>query len=164
MERERAPSNERPTSSNSDVFTLKLSGLPWTATKQQICDFLFGCEVIEGPAGVKIEMNERGKPSGSAFVQVRTKTDVENAMKYNKRMLGKRYVDIEIITTKDGKAVERERYQTKDRSSSSNPDVFTVKLSGLPWTATQQQICDFLFGCEVIEGPAGVKIKKRSSL
>ena len=134
MERERAPSNERPSSSNPDVFTLKLSGLPWTATKQQICDFLFGCEVIEGPAGVKIEMNERGKPSGSAFVQLKTKTDVENALKCNKKKLGTRHVYVEKMNNKDEKA--------KDEK-------FCIKLSGLARKVTDEDVSNFLFAGNV---------------
>ena len=127
MERERDQNNDRPSScssSNSDVFFVKLNGLPWTATQKEICDFLIGCEVLEGPAGVKIEMNEWGKPSGSAFVQLRTKKDVENAMKCNKQMLGKRYVDIEMITNRNEK--------------------FFIKLSGLARKATTTDISDFI--------------------
>ena len=66
-----------------------------------ICEFLFGCLVIEGPEGVEIEMNEEGRPSGSAFVKLLTRNDVENALKYNKQMLGPRYVDIEEIHSEE---------------------------------------------------------------
>ena len=84
----------------SDDNCVKLSGLDWTSTNQEICDFLFGCEVLGGQSGVTIEMNERGKPSGSAIVHLITKTDVENALNYNKQKLGKRFVDIEKMATR----------------------------------------------------------------
>eukprot|EP00092_Neocalanus_flemingeri_P014179 GFUD01015298.1.p1 GENE.GFUD01015298.1~~GFUD01015298.1.p1 ORF type:complete len:531 (+),score=188.60 GFUD01015298.1:135-1727(+) len=115
IERKREQTKDRSTSADPKIFTLKLSGLPWSATCEQICDFLFGCEVVDGPGGVKIEMNERGQPSGSAFVQFKTNADAENALKYNKQKLGDRYVDMEKMTIEDGEAKEsKEDGDTKE--------------------------------------------------
>lgn len=113
---------------------VQLKELPWTATRQQICDFLFGCEVVGGQAGVHIEMNESGKPSGSALVYLRTKTDVENALNFHKQKLGKRNVDVVRLTTKAEKSRKEE---------------IIIKLSGLARKVTVSDISDFLSGGNV---------------
>eukprot|EP00092_Neocalanus_flemingeri_P047298 GFUD01053563.1.p1 GENE.GFUD01053563.1~~GFUD01053563.1.p1 ORF type:complete len:469 (+),score=158.15 GFUD01053563.1:85-1491(+) len=143
----------RSTPSDPDAFTAKLSGLPWTATEQEICEFLFGCEVLGGSAGVNIEMNEGGKPSGSALVQLKTKADVESALKYNKQVLGGRYVDVE-TTSKDGEAKEDKQStnspsQAKENTSSNTSikeEKFCIKLSNLNRKATTAEISSFLSG------------------
>eukprot|EP00090_Calanus_glacialis_P040256 TRINITY_DN70178_c0_g1_i1.p1 TRINITY_DN70178_c0_g1~~TRINITY_DN70178_c0_g1_i1.p1 ORF type:complete len:409 (-),score=137.21 TRINITY_DN70178_c0_g1_i1:80-1306(-) len=98
------------------AFTVQLNELPWTATHEQICHFLFGCEVVGGKNGVQIEMNERGKSSGTAIVQLKTEIDVENALKFHKQKLGTRHVDVISLTTKaeeETKAKVEEEATTK---------------------------------------------------
>eukprot|EP00092_Neocalanus_flemingeri_P053993 GFUD01063567.1.p1 GENE.GFUD01063567.1~~GFUD01063567.1.p1 ORF type:complete len:464 (+),score=148.59 GFUD01063567.1:74-1465(+) len=146
----------RSTPSDPDAFTVKLSGLPWSATEQEICEFLFGCEVSEGSAGVNIEMNEGGKPSGSALVQLKTKADLESALKYNKQVLGGRYVDVETMS-KDGEAKEDKQStnspsQAKENTSSNasfKEEKFCIKLSNLSRKDTTADISSFLSGGHV---------------
>eukprot|EP00092_Neocalanus_flemingeri_P020535 GFUD01022248.1.p1 GENE.GFUD01022248.1~~GFUD01022248.1.p1 ORF type:complete len:466 (+),score=163.85 GFUD01022248.1:127-1524(+) len=143
----------RSTPSDPDAFTVKLSGLPWTATEQEICEFLFGCEVLGGSAGVNIEMNEGGKPSGSALVNLKTKADLESALKYNKQVLGGRYVDVETMS-KDGEAKEDKQCtnspsQAKENTSTNasfKEEKFCIKLSNLNRKATTAEISSFLSG------------------
>eukprot|EP00092_Neocalanus_flemingeri_P002021 GFUD01002158.1.p1 GENE.GFUD01002158.1~~GFUD01002158.1.p1 ORF type:complete len:537 (+),score=162.80 GFUD01002158.1:167-1612(+) len=148
------------TSSNNEVFMVKLRGLPWTATRPQICNFLQGCAVVGGQAGVTIEMNERGKPSGTATVRLQSKTDFENALKYNKQNLGTRYVNVEKMKSQevDAKKAEIEEEIKQAKEEEENPTLLTVKLTGIPWKATEQDISDFLFGCEIAGGLEGVSI------
>jgi len=141
---------------NSTPFTVKLSGLDWNLTQEDIHGFLVCCDVVGGPAGIIIETNAQGKPS-SAFVNLKTKTDLENALKYNKKILGKRYVDIEEVQSNE-KEVRGENKQR--RSTTPKPSKFSVELSGLDWSLTNLQIHDFLVGCEIVGGPAGVTIGK----
>eukprot|EP00092_Neocalanus_flemingeri_P010886 GFUD01011725.1.p1 GENE.GFUD01011725.1~~GFUD01011725.1.p1 ORF type:complete len:1379 (+),score=532.30 GFUD01011725.1:445-4137(+) len=115
--------------SNCDLLMVQLSGLALTSTSQNICDFLFGCDVVGGPEGVTIEMGERGIPSGYAFVLLETTADFETALKYNKQILGDRCVNIEKMTRKDEEVQE---------------DKFCIMLSGLEKTATAKDVSDFL--------------------
>ena len=45
---------------------IKLSGLPWRATEDEIAKFLLDCNIKT----VEIITNDRGKPSGDAVVQI----------------------------------------------------------------------------------------------
>jgi len=130
-----------------ESFIVKLSGLNWALTQEQIHGFLVGCEIVRGQAGVTIEMNDRGKPSGSAFVQLKTRKDVDMAMKYNKNTLGKRYVDIEDVTRKHGEAKDE---NTKSRSTlfthqkeGPKEGKFYVKMSNVSRKVTAANITDF---------------------
>ena len=117
------------------VCTVQLKGLPWSATQEQICDFLAGCQVDGGKEGVHIEMNERGKPSGSAFVQLKTDADVEKAMKFHKQKLGTRYVE---VVSQEIKIEEQKRKEK-----------IIVKLCGAGRKTEITDISDLLSGHDV---------------
>jgi len=127
-----APSSYIP----QGVCTVQLKGLPWSATQEQICDFLAGCQVDGGKEGVHIEMNERGKPSGSAFVQLKTDADVEKAMKFHKEKLGTRYVDVVSLEIK----IEEQK---------KRKEKIIVKLCGAGRKTEITDISDLLSGHDV---------------
>jgi RNA recognition motif-containing protein len=147
--------NSMQEESNIKDNVVELSGLPWTATEEDIRVFLKDCKIKK----ILIILNDYSKPSGNSKVWFPSKDDLDRALLCDKNYIGKRYVYIRKANEAFG--IENEREENKDRSTSSNtnPGVFTVQLRELPWTATRKQICDFLFGCEVVGGPAGVHIE-----
>ena len=72
---------------------IRLERLPWSVTEDEIRNFLFGSEVAE----VTIEMNERGKPSGDALVTLRSRADLDNALKFHKQEIGNRNINVREI-------------------------------------------------------------------
>ena len=123
---------------------MKLNGLDWSLTREKICNFLEDCKVVGGPAGVCIEMNERGKPSGSATVELETAADVEKAMKYyHKKMLGKRYVVIE-KTASSTKPTTSAAAEKTCKVAASAEEKFYVKLSNLARQMKEADILQFL--------------------
>eukprot|EP00092_Neocalanus_flemingeri_P066695 GFUD01081284.1.p1 GENE.GFUD01081284.1~~GFUD01081284.1.p1 ORF type:complete len:347 (+),score=84.45 GFUD01081284.1:63-1103(+) len=107
---------------------VKLSGLAWTANEKDVRKFLNDCKVHE----VVITNNDKGKPSGNAFVQLDSKGDVMKARAHNKEHLCKRFVNVEEVEKQQFiRETERDR---KDYSS------FHVKMKNLPFSATEPEI------------------------
>merc|ERR1711892_1382598 len=119
----------------SKAYFIKLGSLTWKATEDDIKTFLDGCKVKD----VIITTNERGKPSGNAFVKLEGKADVERAKTYNKKYLGERWVTVDEIT---------EHEYSKETQSDKNG---FAKLGSLSWSATEEDIETFLDGCKIIE-------------
>ena len=71
-----------------DYCYIKLSGLPWRATEDEIAKFLVDCNI----GTVEIITNDRGKPSGDAVVQLMEKSDLDKALKCDKKYLQNRFI------------------------------------------------------------------------
>ena len=80
------------TSTSTSTFA-KLGSLVWSASVEDIENFLKGCNSME----VVIKKDERGRPTGNAFVQFESNIDIGIALKYNKRYLRERWVTVEQI-------------------------------------------------------------------
>eukprot|EP00092_Neocalanus_flemingeri_P005364 GFUD01005780.1.p1 GENE.GFUD01005780.1~~GFUD01005780.1.p1 ORF type:complete len:453 (-),score=128.18 GFUD01005780.1:40-1398(-) len=72
---------------------IRLRGLVWSATEEDIKTFLHDCNVKE----VVLTTNDRGRPTGNAFVHLDTEADVEKAMAHNREYLRERFVLVEEI-------------------------------------------------------------------
>jgi len=125
---------------------VKLGGLDWSASEEDIKKFLTGCNVTE----VIIEQNERGKPSGNAFVCLATNDDLVKALACHKKHLGKRWVAVEKMEedefiTKTGKEPQNKRSEKVEKK----PENCFVRLGGLSWKATEEDIKTFLKDCKI---------------
>lgn len=79
---------------NEDRNIIKLRGLPWNSTNQDIMDFLKDCDILNGEKGVHLAISHRdGRPNGEAFVELATIGDVDKAFEHNKMVLGHRYIE-----------------------------------------------------------------------
>lgn len=73
---------------------IRLRGLPWAVTNQEILDFLKGVNVVNGEKGIFLVTNKwDGKNTGEAFIELESEKDEEEAFKQNKEMLGHRYIE-----------------------------------------------------------------------
>lgn len=72
---------------------IKLRGLPWSATNNDIMKFLDGINITNGNEGVHLLTTTEGRQSGEAFVEVDTEEDVENALKRDNALMGQRYIE-----------------------------------------------------------------------
>lgn len=80
------------------MFVIKLRGLPWSCTTEDIVKFMEGvviCSRDEDPGKLAIYLmtNSDGRPSGEAFIQVGTEVDVEAACNKNSQLMGQRYIE-----------------------------------------------------------------------
>lgn len=76
-------------------FLIHIRGLPWTTTKQEICDFFAGVNIVNGENGIHIitcAMNN-SRPLGEAYIELVSNDDLELALTFDRKNLGKRYIE-----------------------------------------------------------------------
>eukprot|EP00091_Calanus_sinicus_P013292 TRINITY_DN29556_c0_g1_i1.p1 TRINITY_DN29556_c0_g1~~TRINITY_DN29556_c0_g1_i1.p1 ORF type:complete len:107 (-),score=30.52 TRINITY_DN29556_c0_g1_i1:50-370(-) len=85
-------------------------------------------------------MNERGKPSGTAIVQLKTYVDVENALKFHKQKLGLRHVDVISLTAK----VEEETTAKIEEDTTAKVEEGTTKCDEQTTTNVKKETTTIL--------------------
>eukprot|EP00092_Neocalanus_flemingeri_P009845 GFUD01010609.1.p1 GENE.GFUD01010609.1~~GFUD01010609.1.p1 ORF type:complete len:665 (+),score=138.94 GFUD01010609.1:239-2233(+) len=121
---------------------IKLKGLPWKVTEDEIEELLIDCEIV---GNVFIIFNEAGKPSGDAVVKLMKKVDLDRALKCNNESLHGRFVCIQ--------ETDSDTYNKHARKVEKieNEENTFIRLKGLVWSATAKDIRTFLKGCNVKE-------------
>merc|ERR1719238_2620378 len=71
---------------------LKMRGLPYKVTRNDILDFFQGLSVPLN--GVHLMFNEREQPTGEAYVEFSSPDDRERAMTKDRQHIGGRYVEL----------------------------------------------------------------------
>lgn len=81
--------------SKENQVIIRMRGLPFTATSQEVLSFL-GPEspVTDGAEGLLFVKYPDGRPTGDAFVLFSCEEYVQNALKKHKQILGKRYIEL----------------------------------------------------------------------
>ena len=59
--------------------------------QDDVADFLDRVNILGGHRGIIITTDDRGRPSGDAYVEVETSDDVDLALKMNRRDMGSRW-------------------------------------------------------------------------
>merc|ERR1712106_1257095 len=129
---------------------IKLSGLPWKATENEIVEFLTGCEIV---GNVVIIKNEAGRPSGDAVVKLVSQVDLAKAMKRNKENLHDRYI---VVEETDSEAYDIHNNKVQKLETEENT---FIHLRGLIWSVTEEDIKKFLHDSKIKK----VVIKRNNS-
>lgn len=128
---------------------IRLRGLPWSVTHEEILDFLKDVNVVNGTKGINLVTNRwDGKNTGEAFIELESPEDEEEAFKHNKETLGHRYIEIFQASSEEAEIA------LKKPGSASN----VVKLRGLPYSITEENIEDFFNGLEIKPDREGILI------
>eukprot|EP00112_Aurelia_sp_Birch-Aquarium-sp1_P014871 Seg3242.4 transcript_id=Seg3242.4/GoldUCD/mRNA.D3Y31 product="Heterogeneous nuclear ribonucleoprotein F" protein_id=Seg3242.4/GoldUCD/D3Y31 len=133
----------------NEAMVVKLRGLPWSVTAEEIKSFLNDCELNEGE-DIHLTYTKDGRPSGEAFVALHTQEDFEKALSHDKEHMGKRY--IEVFASKYS---EMEWVVTRMAGGEGDGEA-VVRLRGLPYGAQKQDIAEFFAGLEI--APYGITI------
>jgi len=130
---------------------VKARGLPWSATAEEVIKFFNKCSVAGGVSGVHFTTNREGRPSGECFVELDTDDDVAEALKMDHQDMGRRYVEVFECSVKDmEQAVGMKGGAGKDDWGGDTwGDDGVVRLRGLPFEATKDEIADFFAGLEI---------------
>ena len=143
---------------------IKLRGLPWSCTSDQIVAFLDGIKIVfksaeelgqhensyenaEAAASAKpkpavyLTANAEGRPSGEAFVELLDEADLEAALKRNNNLMGQRYIE---IFRSD--YMQLSKHIQESISHTSNWADPVVRLRGLPYGCTKHDIAAFFDG------------------
>lgn len=80
---------------HDNSFIIKLRGLPWTVTNKDIVNFLKDIAIADGENGVHLITYSRNstRPNGEAFVVCASENDYKKSFYYNKKTIGKRYIE-----------------------------------------------------------------------
>ena len=78
--------NEEPS------FVVRVRGLPFAANEEQVGAFFADVEIA--PRGVHMVLNDRGRNTGEAFVEVKSEEDITKALAHDKGLMGTRYIEV----------------------------------------------------------------------
>lgn len=95
----RAKSNDDKKDLVEHTGVLRMRGLPYSASKDDILDFFKDYQLSEN--NVHIVLNSEGRPSGEAFVEFATAEDSKSAMGRDRMTLGSRYIELFPSTAKE---------------------------------------------------------------
>jgi len=76
----------------NNVF-IRLKGLEWDTSTDQIRKFLEDCEIVQ----IVMTKTPTGRPTGEAFIKLKTEDDVTRAKKHDNEYLGRRFVVVDEI-------------------------------------------------------------------
>ena len=112
-----ATSSSSMASSEAGSYYIKLSGMVWSATKDDIINFLSDCSIKD----VALIKTETGRPSGNissfsdsflifvfpgvAAVEVESKEDIARAIRHDRQYLKERFVIVEEISASTYKTI-----------------------------------------------------------
>ena len=71
-------------------FTVVLKGIPFTATESDVKKFFHPLTYKT----VRLTLDKKGRPSGKCFVDFKSESDLRKSLKYNKKYMGSRYVEV----------------------------------------------------------------------
>ncbi|KAI4458856.1 heterogeneous nuclear ribonucleoprotein-related [Holotrichia oblita] len=124
-----------------DGFVVKLRGLPWSATVDEILRFFKECNVKGGKNGVHMTTSREGRPSGEAFVEFENEGDMERACERDRDHMGNRYIEV----FKVGRAEMEWVIKRCGPTYGANEDG-CVRLRGLPFGCSKEEIAQFFTG------------------
>ncbi|KAG7280958.1 hypothetical protein CRUP_022969 [Coryphaenoides rupestris] len=198
---------------NSDVYLVHAKGLPWACTAEAVLQFFSECRVRGGVKGVHLTLNDRGKPSGQALIEMADEGDVGKALEKHRQYLGLRYVEVYEVTNSDAEAMLKASASVRDTCAKAGRPVYhaeagqpvyhaeagepvyhaeagepvyhaeaggpvyhaeadgpgaqavgrqgTVRIRGLPFDSTEEDIHNFFSGLEIVED--GVTIMQNAA-
>ncbi|CAO2610199.1 Epithelial splicing regulatory protein 2, partial [Lemmus lemmus] len=155
--------------SQEDQVILRLRGLPFSAGPTDVLGFLGPeCPVTGGADGLLFVRHPDGRPTGDAFALFACEEQAQAALRRHKGMLGKRYIELFRSTAAEVQQVLN-RYATSPLLPTLTAPLLPipfplaggtgrdcVRLRGLPYTATIEDILSFLGEAAADIRPHGV--------
>ena len=115
--------------SNDEPFLIRMHGLPFKATEQEIKDFFLPETKCKE---VKFSYGRNGSFSGNAIVSFEDEESLQIAMKKDKQHIGSRYINLHVYSA-----------EKAARMSESDEHNFLLRMQGCPFEATEKEIADF---------------------
>ncbi|XP_065221342.1 heterogeneous nuclear ribonucleoprotein F-like [Planococcus citri] len=133
-----------------DDCIVKMRGLPWSATVEDILSFLGECSVKGGKDGIHLTMSPLGRPSGEAYIELDTPDDAAKALKKDRQHMGHRY--IEVFRTSRS---EMDWVVSRCGMNMENVmDEGCIRMRGLPYGCTKEEVASFFSGLTIV--PNGI--------
>ncbi|XP_032876186.1 G-rich sequence factor 1-like [Amblyraja radiata] len=130
-----------------NVFVVKARGLPWSCSVDDVLEFFSDCGVVNGVGGVHFLCNRAGKPSGEAIIELQSAEDVRKAVEKHRKYLGQRYIEVFELSSSDVDFLLKRLHS----GGKEMPDGSVVRLRGLPFSCSTEDIVRFFSGLEIVE-------------
>ncbi|XP_049439985.1 epithelial splicing regulatory protein 1 isoform X3 [Epinephelus fuscoguttatus] len=124
----------------SDNTVIRARGLPWQSSDQDIARFFRGLNIAKG--GAALCLNAQGRRNGEALVRFVSEEHRDLALQRHKHHMGNRYIEVYKATGEDflkiagGTSNEVAMFLSRE-------DQIIVRMRGLPFTATHEQVLAF---------------------
>uniref|UniRef100_A0A8C5LRN7 G-rich RNA sequence binding factor 1 n=1 Tax=Leptobrachium leishanense TaxID=445787 RepID=A0A8C5LRN7_9ANUR len=144
----------------SSMFIVRVRGLPWSCTADDVLNFFAECNVRNGADGVHFIFNRDGKPRGDAVIEFETAEDLLKAVEQHKKYMGQRYVEVFEMNQKEAESLLNRMHAAisptrptpmSQTSQTSPPSDGIVRLRGLPYSCTEQDILNFFSGLDIAD-------------
>uniref|UniRef100_A0A2K6NLS6 RRM domain-containing protein n=1 Tax=Rhinopithecus roxellana TaxID=61622 RepID=A0A2K6NLS6_RHIRO len=133
-------------------FVVKVRGLPWSCSADEVQRFFSDCKIQNGAQGVHFIYTREGRPSGEAFVELETEDEVKLTLKKDRETMGHRYVE---VFKSNNVEMDWVLKHTGPNSPDTANDGF-VRLRGLPFGCSKEEIVQFFSGLEIV--PNGITL------
>ncbi|XP_076327081.1 heterogeneous nuclear ribonucleoprotein F-like isoform X2 [Tachypleus tridentatus] len=117
-------------SEEDEGCVLRVRGLPWSATKEEIMNFFSGVKICGGEDGIHTTLSREGRPSGEAYIEVYVFRSKRSEMDWVIKRTGAHQQD----ALNDG----------------------CVRLRGLPFGCSKEELAQFFAGLEIV--PNGITL------
>ncbi|VDK88319.1 unnamed protein product [Litomosoides sigmodontis] len=124
---------------------IRLRGLPFSAKEDDVRSFLQGLEV----RSVTFTLTSMGRASGECYVELADKAAAEEAKRFDKREMNNRYIEVFNVT--ESEVVWMTRHNVIRKGDQDAPYNFVVRLRGIPFSATNDDVKEFFSGLEVAD-------------
>lgn len=82
-------------------YQVRLKGIPFEATADEITKFLSDCAISGGDTGISILIGTDGRPSGEALVVLATHDDMVKALNHDRHHMGSRYIEVMFVSKEE---------------------------------------------------------------
>ncbi|XP_037309677.2 epithelial splicing regulatory protein 1 isoform X3 [Pungitius pungitius] len=123
-----------------DNTVIRARGLPWQSSDQDIARFFRGLNIAKG--GAALCLNAQGRRNGEALVRFVSEEHRDLALQRHKHHMGNRYIEVYKASGEDflkiagGTSNEVAMFLSRE-------DQIIVRMRGLPFTATNEQVLTF---------------------
>ncbi|XP_047196730.1 epithelial splicing regulatory protein 1 isoform X3 [Hippoglossus stenolepis] len=123
-----------------DNTVIRARGLPWQSSDQDIARFFRGLNIAKG--GAALCLNAQGRRNGEALVRFVSEEHRDLALQRHKHHMGNRYIEVYKATGEDflkiagGTSNEVAMFLSRE-------DQIIVRMRGLPFIATHEQVLAF---------------------
>lgn len=140
-----AETKKEPVMSEEDGFVVRLRGLPWAVTNEDIIKFFEDSTIVGGSAGIHMTYTREGRSTGEAYVEMSCEEDIEKALKKHNEHLGPRYIEVFRSKRSEMDWMIKRSGPSSASTSSADDDCF-VRLRGLPFGCSKEEIAQFFTG------------------
>lgn len=134
------------------VGIIKMRGLPYSCTEEDIKEFFKGFPIVQD--GIKRAVHG-GRPSGECFVVFEAKDSAFSALGLNMEKIGNRFIELFNSNVRELEIYLNHNFSQNAKDKQDLPNIpldkrkSTLKMVGLPFNVTKDNILKFLNGFNV---------------